>query len=333
MAISFSSPAPRGVRNRGTGVTAVLGPTNTGKTHLAIERMLAHSSGVIGLPLRLLAREVYNKVAARVGAENVALITGEEKIKPPNPRYLGGDRRSHAARARHGVRRDRRNPARRRHGARPRLHRPHAQAPRPRGDAGAGRRHHAADGREAAARRQHRQQAAAVAIDLRRRPQAVAAAPAHGDRHLLDRRSVRHRRIDPASARRRRGGARLAVAAHPQCAGRALSVGRRRLSGRDRRDRHGAQSRCRSCRLRRRPQVRRLSIPQAQSSRARADRRPRRARPAATARSAPPGAARRSKTTWCARWRVIRSSRCGCCNGAIPSSTSPRSARCRPRCR
>ena len=87
MSISFSSPAPRGVRNRGTGVTAVLGPTNTGKTHLAIERMLGHSSGVIGLPLRLLAREVYNKISARAGAENVALITGEEKIKPPNPRY------------------------------------------------------------------------------------------------------------------------------------------------------------------------------------------------------------------------------------------------------
>ncbi len=87
MSISFSSPAPRGVRNRGTGVTAVLGPTNTGKTHLAIERMLGHSSGVIGLPLRLLAREVYNKISARAGVENVALITGEEKIKPPNPRY------------------------------------------------------------------------------------------------------------------------------------------------------------------------------------------------------------------------------------------------------
>ena len=87
MPISFSSPAPRGARNRDTNVTAVLGPTNTGKTHLAIERMLAHSSGMIGLPLRLLAREVYNKVAARVGEENVALITGEEKIKPPNPRF------------------------------------------------------------------------------------------------------------------------------------------------------------------------------------------------------------------------------------------------------
>jgi ATP-dependent RNA helicase SUPV3L1/SUV3 len=72
---------------RGRGVTAVLGPTNTGKTHLAIERMLAHSSGVIGLPLRLLAREVYNRAVERVGAASVALITGEEKIKPLNARY------------------------------------------------------------------------------------------------------------------------------------------------------------------------------------------------------------------------------------------------------
>ena len=87
MAITFSSSAKSDARARGIGVTAVLGPTNTGKTHLAIERMLAHSSGMIGLPLRLLAREVYNKVAERVGAESVALITGEEKIKPPNPRF------------------------------------------------------------------------------------------------------------------------------------------------------------------------------------------------------------------------------------------------------
>lgn len=65
----------------------MLGPTNTGKTHLAIERMLAHSSGLIGLPLRLLAREVYNKIADRAGVDNVALITGEEKIKPKAPRF------------------------------------------------------------------------------------------------------------------------------------------------------------------------------------------------------------------------------------------------------
>ena len=65
----------------------MLGPTNTGKTHLAIERMLSYSSGVIGLPLRLLAREVYNRVVEKAGAEHTALITGEEKIKPRNPRY------------------------------------------------------------------------------------------------------------------------------------------------------------------------------------------------------------------------------------------------------
>ncbi|MBS7705988.1 helicase [Chelatococcus asaccharovorans] len=72
---------------RARGVTAVLGPTNTGKTHLAIERMVGHTSGVIGLPLRLLAREVYQRVVERVGADAVALITGEEKIKPPQARY------------------------------------------------------------------------------------------------------------------------------------------------------------------------------------------------------------------------------------------------------
>ena len=87
MPISFSPSTNRDLRARGAGVTAVLGPTNTGKTHLAIERMLAHSSGLIGLPLRLLAREVYNRAVERVGADAVALVTGEEKIKPPNPRY------------------------------------------------------------------------------------------------------------------------------------------------------------------------------------------------------------------------------------------------------
>ncbi len=71
----------------GRGVTAVLGPTNTGKTHYAIERMVAHGSGVIGLPLRLLAREVYTRVVERVGAAHVALVTGEEKIVPPNARF------------------------------------------------------------------------------------------------------------------------------------------------------------------------------------------------------------------------------------------------------
>jgi ATP-dependent RNA helicase SUPV3L1/SUV3 len=73
-------PAPR--------LVAVLGPTNTGKTHLAIERMLGHRSGMIGFPLRLLARENYDRIVKKRGARAVALITGEEKILPPNPSYF-----------------------------------------------------------------------------------------------------------------------------------------------------------------------------------------------------------------------------------------------------
>lgn len=69
-------------------IKAVLGPTNTGKTHLAIERLCAHSSGAIGFPLRLLAREVYDRVRAIKGDREVALITGEERIEPPGARWL-----------------------------------------------------------------------------------------------------------------------------------------------------------------------------------------------------------------------------------------------------
>ncbi|MXO91393.1 helicase-related protein [Pontixanthobacter aquaemixtae] len=75
------------MRNQST-LKAVLGPTNTGKTHLAIERMCAHSSGAMGFPLRLLAREVYDRVVAIKGESQVALITGEERIEPPNARYF-----------------------------------------------------------------------------------------------------------------------------------------------------------------------------------------------------------------------------------------------------
>ncbi len=74
------TPVPR--------VLAVLGPTNTGKTHLAIERMLGHRTGMIGFPLRLLARENYDRIANLKGTGKVALITGEEKIIPPNPAYF-----------------------------------------------------------------------------------------------------------------------------------------------------------------------------------------------------------------------------------------------------
>lgn len=69
-------------------ITAILGPTNTGKTYLAIERMLTFPSGMIGFPLRLLARENYDKIVRLKGAGSVALITGEEKIMPENPKYF-----------------------------------------------------------------------------------------------------------------------------------------------------------------------------------------------------------------------------------------------------
>ncbi|MDY7233103.1 helicase-related protein [Hyalangium rubrum] len=78
----MSSPS-----SRSSVVVAELGPTNTGKTHRAIERMLEHDTGMIGLPLRLLAREVYDRVTARVGEGRVALMTGEEKRLPPRPDY------------------------------------------------------------------------------------------------------------------------------------------------------------------------------------------------------------------------------------------------------
>jgi ATP-dependent RNA helicase SUPV3L1/SUV3 len=82
-----SHAARRMIRNVGR-LAAVLGPTNTGKTHYAIERMLAHRSGIIGLPLRLLAREVYDGICRLKGARSCALVTGEEKIVPTDARYF-----------------------------------------------------------------------------------------------------------------------------------------------------------------------------------------------------------------------------------------------------
>lgn len=92
--VHHATPRPpaqprRAAERRDQGhLKAVLGPTNTGKTHLAIERLCAHSSGMIGFPLRLLAREVYDKVCAIKGRERVALITGEERIEPRDARWL-----------------------------------------------------------------------------------------------------------------------------------------------------------------------------------------------------------------------------------------------------
>ena len=69
-------------------ITAVLGPTNTGKTYMAIETMLGFESGILGFPLRLLAREFYEKVLKKINPSKVAFITGEEKIIPINAKYF-----------------------------------------------------------------------------------------------------------------------------------------------------------------------------------------------------------------------------------------------------
>ena len=279
MPISFSSPSSSGARARSVGVTAVLGPTNTGKTHLAIERMLAHSSGMIGLPLRLLAREVYNKAVDRVGAENVALITGEEKIKPKNPRFwvstveamprdidvafvaidevqLGADfERGH-------VFTDRMLNMRGREetmvlGAatvRPMVEQllPGANIiQRPR----------------------------LSMLTYSRRQEADAAAAPLGHRRVLGRRGLRDRRTDPPPARRRRGRARARCRRAPATRrSRCIQAGDVDYLIATDADRHGAQSRCRSRRLRLRSQIRRLSVPASQSRRTRADRGPRRPR-------------------------------------------------------
>ena len=106
--MAFSpSAAFHNERAPGAGVTAVLGPTNTGKTHLAIERMLGHSSGMIGLPLRLLAREVYNKIADRAGIEFGRADHRRGKDQAEEPAVLGFHRGGDAARSRRLVSRGR----------------------------------------------------------------------------------------------------------------------------------------------------------------------------------------------------------------------------------
>ena len=123
-------PCPASNSGFAARVKAVLGPTNTGKTHLAIERLLAHASGIIGFPLRLLARENYDRMVARKGARHVALITGEEKIVPPEARWFSCTVEAMPLDRARRIRRGGRDPALRRPRSRPRLHRPAAARPR-----------------------------------------------------------------------------------------------------------------------------------------------------------------------------------------------------------
>ncbi|MEH2612904.1 superfamily II DNA/RNA helicase [Bradyrhizobium sp. AZCC 1693] len=242
-------------RAPGAGVTAVLGPTNTGKTHLAIERMLGHSSGVIGLPLRLLAREVYNKIADRAGVDSVALVTGEEKIKPKNPRYwvstveamprdldvsfLAVDEIQIAADLERGhVFTDRILHRRGRDetlllGAA--TMRPIIERLLP--------------GASIITRPRLSQLEFAGDRKITRQPRRTAIVAFSADEVYAIAELI------PAAAWRRCRCAGLALAAHAQCAGGDVPERRRRLSRRHRRRGHGAEPRCRSRRLCLRPQI------------------------------------------------------------------------------
>ena len=231
---------------------AVLGPTNTGKTHLAVERMLGFSSGMIGLPLRLLAREIYDRIVKARGAAAVALVTGEEKIVPVSARYwvctveampldrqvefLAVDEIQLCADPERG------------HVFTHRLlnARGISETMLLGAASAAGLIRRLCPEFEIQSRDRFSQ------LHLRRPEEADPPAAAQRHRRLLRRCGLRHRRIDPPPSRRRCGRHGLALAPHPQRPGRAVPVGRGRFSRRDRRDRHGPQHGRRSRRLRRR---------------------------------------------------------------------------------
>ena len=239
MTVSFSPPNPLVISGR--DVTAVLGPTNTGKTHLAIERMLTHRTGVIGLPLRLLAREVYTRVCEKVGAERVSLITGEEKITPRFARYSvctveAMPRETDADFVA--------------------IDEVQVAGDLERGHVFTDRILHLRGKKETlllgAATMRFILEKLLRGINIITRPRMsqllyagqkkiMRLPPRTRDCRLLDRRGLRHRRADPPPARRGGGGAGGAVSENPQRAGRIVPVGRRRLSHRHRRHRHGAE--------------------------------------------------------------------------------------------
>ena len=257
-------------------VTALLGPTNTGKTYLAIERMLTHPTGMIGFPLRLLARENYDRVAALRGPESVALVTGEERIVPPRPSYwmctveampldlkvdfLAVDEVQLAAdRERGHVFTDRIQDARGRletwllgaETVRPLLHKllPDAAfTTRPR-----------------------------LSTLSYSEPKRLGKLPAaHGRHRLLGARALRGRRPPPPRAGRGRARLRRPLPAHPQRAGGPLPGRGGGPPGGDRRHRHGPQPRHRPRGLHRPHQVRRRRSPPAHPGRGGPGRGPRR---------------------------------------------------------
>ena len=261
----------------GPRVSAVLGPTNTGKTHLAIERMLGHASGMIGFPLRLLARENYDRVVRLKGVHQARLVTGEEKIVPPTARYFCCTVESMP------------------------LDRPveflavdeiQLAADPERGHVFTDRLLHARGIGETmllgadTIRPLLRRLVPEAEIVTRPRFSTLTYAGPKKITRLPRRSAVVAFSADEVYAiaellRRQRGGTAVVMGAlepaHAQRPGRALPVGRGRLSGRHRRDRHGPQHGHRPCRLRRTREVRRRGTAPPDAGGDGADRRPRRA--------------------------------------------------------
>ena len=243
-------------------LVAVLGPTNTGKTHLAVERMLGHASGMIGLPLRLLAREIYDRIVKARGARAVALITGEEKIVPPRAHYfvctveamplerevefLAVDEIQLAADPERG------------HVFTDRLL--HARGRSETMFLGAAT-HGAADPPPGPRRRNRDPRATLAGC----RSAAGASSPACRKRSAVVAFSAEAVYAIAELIRRQRGGAAVVMGAlspaHPQRPGGSVSERRGRLPGRHRRHRHGPQHGCRPRRLRGPRQVRRAAQP------------------------------------------------------------------------
>ena len=187
-------------------LVAVLGPTNTGKTHLAVERMLGHSSGMIGLPLRLLgARDLRpDRQGARRGVRRPYHRRGKDRPRRSALFRLHG--RGDAARPQGRIPRRRRNPALRRPRARPRLHPPAPARAGLVGDDAAWRRDRRAACPPPLSRRLDPVPRAAVDAELRGPTKIDPPAAAQRRRRLLRRRGLRHRRTDPAPSRRSGGG-------------------------------------------------------------------------------------------------------------------------------
>ena len=187
-------------------LVAVLGPTNTGKTHLAVERMLGHASGMIGLPLRLLAREIYDRIVKLRGPRAVCTDHGRGEDRSAQGDLFRLHGRSDATLPRGRVPGHRRGAALRRPHARPRLHRPPAARPGNAGDHVPGRRHRRSADPAAPAPLRDRDPRAVLGADLRRLEKADPPAAPHGRRRVQRGECLRHCRADPPPAGRSGGG-------------------------------------------------------------------------------------------------------------------------------